>query len=758
MSSGHDSPVSSRDEDVLERWGVARAIHRVIASSPSGWSTRIGLYGRWGTGKTSVLNFLEAIESESRSLVVRMSAWSAVNESDLIATLYEALDQKLAKSSDPVPAASRLKKVLQRAGLMAQGTGASELAGVATDSYLPGAGGALKAAGNFVLSKLRLDRADLEELRTLATAAGYPRVVVFIDDLDRADPRLLPKALLALREMLDWPDFAFVLAFDKAVIARALGEYSSAFGESADRFLEKIIDVPFDLPAPTAAQAQRLAEQALGDCCDFLSAEVRRRIAPWLPPNPRTAKLVARRLGALRSVAARHDPDEVDWFAIGVQTSLRLVLPLLAARVESDMLGIGKDFREHFADAAGGKRDPSEVIAEAVAEFAKEDWSESDRRWLRGLVETVKLARRTHAEPKIVYEMDLLVDEPPFTWREYRNLVEAWSATPDGNVLASALEAAQRRSGKSANEAADDLVGSAIGGYEQALDEAANTLGKAAYDVAIQESAKRLDFLEALFRRPSTGDIQTSCGSKRHCAALFGICLRWLHFQTNHHDALLRDRERKLLLAAFADCAEPKLMYQATGPQNDLSTPDISGLDPAAQGRWLDEVQQPLIGHVLVEVFNWFTQPNGVAAQAVGEGDIFSPWLLESPNSPIYRAPAATEQLLALFNQAIRDPHQIRSQTVRDNAYTYLRWLTKGRRAASWLASKEGPTLLRKHSDLIKAAWRAIAAVPYQHRAMHELRGLRSRLVSAGFDEAELPSVRGLGEGIGFPEDQEVDK
>lgn len=193
MSSGHDSPVSRREEDLLERWGVARAIHRVIASSPSGWSTRIGLYGRWGTGKTSVLNFLEAIEGESNGLIVRMSAWSAANESDLIATLYEALDRKLARSSDPMPAASRLKKALHRAGLIAQGSGASEVAGAAADVYLPGAGTALKAAGNFVLSKLRLDREDLVELRALAIAAGHPRVVVFIDDLDRADPRLLPK-------------------------------------------------------------------------------------------------------------------------------------------------------------------------------------------------------------------------------------------------------------------------------------------------------------------------------------------------------------------------------------------------------------------------------------------------------------------------------------------------------------------------------------------------------------------------------------
>lgn len=744
MSSGHDSPVSSRDEDVLERWGVARAIHRVIASSPSGWSTRIGLYGRWGTGKTSVLNFLEAIESESKSLVVRISAWSAANESDLIATLYEALDQKLAKTADPVPAVSRLKKVLQRAGLMAQGTGASELAGVAADSYLPGAGTALKAAGNFVLSKLRLDRADLEELRTLATAAGYPRVVVFIDDLDRADPRLLPKALLALREMLDWPDFAFVLAFDKAVIARALGEYSSAFGESADRFLEKIIDVPFDLPAPTAVQAQRLAEQALGDCCDFLPADVRRRIAPWLPQNPRTAKLVARRLGALRSVAARHDPDEVDWFAIGLQTSLRLVLPPLAARVESDMLGIGKDFREHFADAAGGKRNPSEVIAEAVAEFAKEDWSESDRRWLRGLVETVKLARRTHAEPKIVYEMELLVDEPPFTWREYREVVEAWIATPTGNTLAAAIEAAQRRSGKTASEAADDFVGSAIAGYEQALDHASRTSGRPAYDAAMALSATRLQLLETLFGATTTDALQIACASKRQCAALFGVLQQWLHFRANREDAALRDRERGLLTTALSRCAEPRAMYQATDPRRDNSLLQTPGLDPDVKQQWLDAVRAPLIPPVLTEIVSWFLAPDGVASQGIGDGELFGTWLIESPDSPLYRDEASSSAICDVFLKAMQEPSGVQSEHVRDNAFTYLLWLTEGRRSGSWLGSEERPAFLLKQSQLVSAAWSAIAAVPHQHCAVHGLTELRGRLLKAGIAEADLPLARGL--------------
>ena len=47
-------------------------------------------------------------------------------------------------------------------------------------------------------------------------------MIAFIDDLDRATPELLPKLLLALREILDLPGFTFVLAFDNEIVADGL--------------------------------------------------------------------------------------------------------------------------------------------------------------------------------------------------------------------------------------------------------------------------------------------------------------------------------------------------------------------------------------------------------------------------------------------------------------------------------------------------------------------------------------------------------
>ena len=52
LVGGNDAPVTERGDDLLNRWSVARSIDRVIFNAPQGSSTRIGLYGPWGGGKT----------------------------------------------------------------------------------------------------------------------------------------------------------------------------------------------------------------------------------------------------------------------------------------------------------------------------------------------------------------------------------------------------------------------------------------------------------------------------------------------------------------------------------------------------------------------------------------------------------------------------------------------------------------------------------------------------------------------------------
>jgi predicted KAP-like P-loop ATPase len=56
--SGYDAAQKDRKNDDLGRWRFAAEIAEVIRSTPPEWSARIGIFGKWGEGKSTILYFL----------------------------------------------------------------------------------------------------------------------------------------------------------------------------------------------------------------------------------------------------------------------------------------------------------------------------------------------------------------------------------------------------------------------------------------------------------------------------------------------------------------------------------------------------------------------------------------------------------------------------------------------------------------------------------------------------------------------------
>ncbi len=92
---------------------------------------------------------------------------------------------------------------------------------LATDLASLSAAAKASAGAGFALMQQFLD-VHGSDFQALQSELNGRRVIVFIDDLDRADLRLVPQLLMALRELLDLPGFIFVLAFDDEIISKAL--------------------------------------------------------------------------------------------------------------------------------------------------------------------------------------------------------------------------------------------------------------------------------------------------------------------------------------------------------------------------------------------------------------------------------------------------------------------------------------------------------------------------------------------------------
>jgi len=313
--SGYDSAQKLKKDDDLGRWRFASEIASVIRSTPVDWSARIGVFGKWGEGKSTVLHFLEEMLKPEGNIVFYFTPW-AVQELDELweefgNALLDALEAE--KLEVELPVKGTIRKLQEKFG----STGIPDL--MQTGMEMWGKDKLYKGALGFVGKWLKPDGAQVKKIRE---KLGGNRVIVFIDDLDRATPALLPKLLLSLREILDLPGFTFVMAFDNEIVANGLVTTNSAWGDG-DSFLDKILDFHYYLPPISQAGKRLLLKNMLDRYARFVPEESIGPIEHLLPNNPRKLKRLVRGLVSLRPQLVRHGADELNWVEIWLAEMIR---------------------------------------------------------------------------------------------------------------------------------------------------------------------------------------------------------------------------------------------------------------------------------------------------------------------------------------------------------------------------------------------------------------------------------------------------
>ena len=232
-----DAPAKTSGEDRFQRWPFAQRIARVIATRKDPESLVIGINGAWGEGKTTVFYFIEEELKEHPNVVTfRFNPWRFPDESKLVRDFFQTLAAALEKSivTGRKKAGDYISKYVSIPGALAGAVG------------LGGLGDAAKAVGD-LLSSVELEK--LKERVEAILKEANKRVVVLMDDIDRLDKAEIQTVFRLVKLVADFKNTAYVLAFDSDMVASALQErYSSHDKEAGRSFLEKIIQVPLDLP------------------------------------------------------------------------------------------------------------------------------------------------------------------------------------------------------------------------------------------------------------------------------------------------------------------------------------------------------------------------------------------------------------------------------------------------------------------------------------------------------------------------------
>jgi len=207
----------------------------------------LGIYGPWGSGKTSILNLLrQKLDLDTQAIVVGLDPWLHANPSDLALAFFQQLCGKL--TSDLRIGGRRERRKLARK-IRALGR---YVAGASAMAPFPYQAGALVATAGARRVAARLEESATSVAKLRAEVASYlddlwathrTRVVYLIDDVDRLTGDEIVALLKLVRHLTSLPNVSYVLAMDDQVVRTQLEK----LGHPAD-FLEKFVQVEVRVP------------------------------------------------------------------------------------------------------------------------------------------------------------------------------------------------------------------------------------------------------------------------------------------------------------------------------------------------------------------------------------------------------------------------------------------------------------------------------------------------------------------------------
>lgn len=246
----------------------------------------IGLYGDWGSGKSSVLKILEKIleQDKENTAVITFDGWAYESFDDAKMSLISGIVDKVLScriwEEKVLTCGKNLKdKIFSMRSLMwsLKNFAIPTIKAVSTDgisliptllplikegkidssteeltNYVKGLTSPIKQVDDYkVVHEFRDDFTKLIE------ATKLKRIVILVDDLDRCLSRHIIDTLEVIKLFLNVPKTAFVIAADEGIVANAISkEYGIGSQEPNNankrdigkNYMEKFIQIPYTLP------------------------------------------------------------------------------------------------------------------------------------------------------------------------------------------------------------------------------------------------------------------------------------------------------------------------------------------------------------------------------------------------------------------------------------------------------------------------------------------------------------------------------
>lgn len=226
-----DKPIENASQDLLSRDEFAKRFAKALLDYEDISGLCIGLFGAWGSGKTSLLNLIiheigsNAVDmpEDEKPVIMRFDPWNYTSTQQLVHQYFVMLSSRFSESGDKhlISLGSQIEKY---------GDALSE----STRAF---------ARGNKEIEAYRL--AIVDSIRD-----QKKKIIITIDDIDRLTDEEMRAIFQIVASVADFPNTIFLLAFDKDVVMKSLKN----FHDDSGQYLEKIIQVGVEVPAITEPQ------------------------------------------------------------------------------------------------------------------------------------------------------------------------------------------------------------------------------------------------------------------------------------------------------------------------------------------------------------------------------------------------------------------------------------------------------------------------------------------------------------------------
>lgn len=244
-----DTPIKSQSDDLLGRKNFAKDLARAIIRNQEEETLCIGIFGKWGSGKTSILNMMQEemrvlthdLQETETPLLISFDPWNFTSTNQLIQQFFIQLINAFRNDKD--------RKVSEIGKKLQEYSDAFSLA-----EFIPYVGPIISGTGKFGFKMLgkHLDKdptsqniSEQKQRVIEALRESKRRIVIIIDDIDRLSNEQIRQVFQLVNAVAHFPNTTYLLSFDREIVSNALEEVQ---GSNGNEYLEKIIQLPIHIP------------------------------------------------------------------------------------------------------------------------------------------------------------------------------------------------------------------------------------------------------------------------------------------------------------------------------------------------------------------------------------------------------------------------------------------------------------------------------------------------------------------------------